>query len=336
MVVPGSPKWSLRLERVEVSRLAWAFGISLAFHLLVFGGIYAGHKYHLWDKLHWPAWLESVKKLADSLKKQEHSQPPPQQPEAPLLFVDVSSAQESAEPPKEAKYYSDRNSRAANPETSADSNVPRINGKQTEVPRTEDVPRKVYTPLQPAPPVPLIPPTKVTQEELKPRAALPPGDLAMAKPTPEPPKDPGEAPHQRPRTIQEAKARQPENKLRGEKMKQEGGVRRYHEITGLDVKATVFGAYDAAFIAAVQQRWDALLEQQAYAFNGQGKVVLQFTLHYDGRISEMGQGENTAGFKWGLICEQAVQDPAPFASWNAEMRRLMGNTRNIQITFIYY
>jgi hypothetical protein len=124
--------------------------------------------------------------------------------------------------------------------------------------------------------------------------------------------------------------------LAGQKINQEGGVRRHLEISAFDAKATPFGAYDRAFIEAVETRWFSLLDEQKYAYDGQGKVVLQFTLHFDGRITDMGMEENTAGFKWGLLCQQAVQDPAPFMRWPEEMRRLMGNTRNIQITFFYY
>jgi hypothetical protein len=46
--------------------------------------------------------------------------------------------------------------------------------------------------------------------------------------------------------------------------------------------------------------------------------------------------ENTAGEVLGFICESAVHDPAPFAAWPSDMRRTLGDTRNIQFTFYYY
>ena len=70
MSIAGMPRWSLRLERAEVSRLAWAFAISLAFHLLVFGTYQTGKKYHLWQNLHWPAWLQSPRMLTGSLQEE--------------------------------------------------------------------------------------------------------------------------------------------------------------------------------------------------------------------------------------------------------------------------
>jgi hypothetical protein len=328
MSVASMPRWSLRLEQAESSRLAWAFTLSLAVHLLIFGGYYTGKKFNVWENLHWPAWLQPIKMLAEVFKKKVDPQQSPLQ-DVPLMFVDVSPAQATIEPPKDAKFYSDKNSRAANPDTTVDSNVPKITGNQKEVVRTEDVPRKVFTPLQPTPPA------QEAQQEMKAKPAEAPGDLAMAKPDLTPRKDTGEAPQPRPRTIAEARARQQDNRLAGQKTKQEGGVRRHLDMSAVDAKATPFGAYDWALIQAVQQRWFSLLDQQAYAYDGQGKVVLQFTLHYDGRITEMSVHENTAGFKWGVICEQAVQDPAPFSAWPAEMRRMLGNTRNIQFTFYY-
>src|SRR6266404_713552 len=108
------PESSLRLERAESSRLAWAFGISLTLHLLVAGTFETGKKLGWWQPAHWPAWLRSASRLAEALKKQPTQAP--RQQEVPLLFVDVSPAQAAAEPPKQATYYSDKNSQAANPQ----------------------------------------------------------------------------------------------------------------------------------------------------------------------------------------------------------------------------
>src|SRR5512139_2639128 len=114
MSFAGMPRWSLRPEQAEVSRLAWAFALSLACHLLVYGTYHTGNRYQLWQRLHWPAWLQAPKILTDLIKARATSPPPPR--ELPLMFVNVSAAQASAEPPKNAKYYSDKNSIAANPE----------------------------------------------------------------------------------------------------------------------------------------------------------------------------------------------------------------------------
>jgi hypothetical protein len=332
MAVGKMAQSTLREERAEASRLAWAFGVSLALHLLFFGTYQAGKKFAWWQNWHWPTWVRSSKVLAQVFPKPESPRSLLKKEEAPLLFVDVNPAQSSAESPPDTKYYSDKNSVAANPNAKKDTGVPVINGAQTQVVKTEDVPREKFTPLQPSPPVA---PPKEAQEELKAKPTQTPGDLTIAKPDLTPHPDEGQAAQSRPRTVKEAKARLQNNRLPGEKMKQEGGVKRYAELTSLDVKATPFGAYDAALIDAISHRWYSLLDARDYASDRRGKVVLQFSLHADGRVTGMNVAENTAGEVLGLICEKAVLDPAPFAAWPSDMRRMMGETRNIQFTFYY-
>jgi len=327
----------LRLERTESSRLAWAFAFSLAVHLLLYGCYQVGKKID-WQSVLLPPWLQPVQKLAQLLKKKPAEQPRRSQ-EIPLLFVDVSPAQAVTEPPKESKYYSDKNSKAANPEPKKEADAPQITGTQQQIAKTEDVPREKFTPLQPSPPPTPVQPAKEAQEEMKPKATYTPGDLTLAKPDVTLRKDTGEETHARPRTVQEALAQKAKDHLLpGEKMKQDGGVRRAQVIPSLDVRATPFGDYDRALIDAVSSRWYALLDERDYASDSRGKVVLNFTLHSNGRVTDVKSAENTTGVGvLEVLCRMAVEDPAPFAPWPSEMRHLMdADVRNIQFTFYYY
>ena len=63
--------------------------------------------------------------------------------------------------------------------------------------------------------------------------------------------------------------------------------------------------------------------------------MLQFSLLYDGRITDMTVAENTVGDVLGFVCEKAVQDPSPFAPWPSDMRRMLGDVRHVQFTFYY-
>jgi len=327
------PKWSLRLERAESSRLVRAVVISLALHLLIGGGYYTEKKTAWLAKIQWPAWLKPAQKLAEMLVKKP---PPPAVPrEVPLMFVDVTPAQATAEPPKDAKHYSSLNSQAANPKANLDSDTPKISGTQNQMVKTEDVPREKFTPLQPAPPSPPSPPTEQPQEEQKAKPAQTPGDLALAKPEPTPRKDEGEAPRPRPRTLREARARLAPSQLPGQRMSQEGGVRRHLEFASLDARATPFGAYDRELVDAIAQCWYGLLDQQGYASDYRGKVVLQFQLHYDGQITDLTIAENTAGNMPGRICQTAVDKPKPYPVFPSDMRRIVGDSRSIQFTFYY-
>jgi hypothetical protein len=88
-------------------------------------------------------------------------------------------------------------------------------------------------------------------------------------------------------------------------------------------------------IRAVQARWYSLLDQREYASDGRGKVMLHFVLHYDGRITDMSVEEKTVSEVLALLCEKAVLDPAPYAAFPSDMRRMLGDSRKIQFVFYY-
>lgn len=253
--------------------------------------------------------------------------------EAPLMFVDVNPETAAKEAPKDAKYYSNRNQKAANPEADKDSGAPKITGKQTEVAKAEDVKRSPFDQLHPVFPTAA---KNQREEQARPSSPQPKGDLVMAQPETRLRPDHGTAEQSRPRTIKEAMMRLHRNQLMGEKMKQEGGVSRLRLDPGFDVKATPFGAYDAAFIEAVQSRWYDLLDSMNYDGYRRGKVQLEFHLNYDGRITDMKVMQNSAGEVLGLLCEKAVLDPAPFGKWPREMRLMVDKDyRDITFTFFY-
>jgi outer membrane biosynthesis protein TonB len=335
--MPGA---SLRQERTEINRLVWAMVISLALHLTCVGIYQGGKKFHWWDHLQFPRWMQipMLSELLEKKKSQQAVKPP--LADIPLVFLGVSPDQATPEPPKNAKFYSDKNSIAANPDADKESDTPKITGTQTDVPKTQDVPRnKEFTTLQPSPPQVQQAPQE--QEEQKPKPTELPGDLTMAKPGPtakreeQPPKVDRPAPTPKPRTVKEALARKNLQDIPGQKSKQEGGVKRRLELSSFDAKATPFGAYDAAMVEAISQRWYSLLDERSYASDSRGKVVLQFSLHQDGRISDMNVAENSTTEMLSIICQKAVRDPEPYAAWPTEMRRTMGEIRKIQFTFYY-
>ncbi|MBI5799300.1 MAG: hypothetical protein HZA92_01055 [Verrucomicrobia bacterium] len=155
---------------------------------------------------------------------------------------------------------------------------------------------------------------------------------STAKPIAQP--EPGEADTKisRPRTIKEALARRQQSGLVGERMKQEGGVK-HLGVSALDVRGMAFGAYDAAIIQAIQQRWHDLLESRP---TPRGKVVLEFRLHFDGRVTDMKVNDADVGDLYALFCQKAVQDPAPYPRWPSDMRRqLAADHRDVRFTFYY-
>ncbi|HEX3889333.1 MAG TPA: hypothetical protein VHX90_00660 [Verrucomicrobiae bacterium] len=308
---------SLRLNRFENERLILALTISLAAHLLAWGGYEIGREFNFWQRLNY---FHHAAKLIP---------PPAQIAEEPVEFVTVD--QPSTEAPQHAKYYSDKNSRAANPDASRDSDIPQINGRQTDVPKTEDAPRPQFAKAQPSPPQ--TQPSENSQQQ--PSQAIQPGDLTLAKlENLLPQQRQNNSQPERPRTIKEALAQQ--NHSPGVAMKQDGGVRQHATVPRQNVKLTGFGAYDDALVEAITQRWYDLLDSQQFALDRTGKVVLQFRLNYDGTVTDMKVAQNDVGELLGYVCQKAINDPAPFAKWPSDMRFKLGDSRDIQFTFYYY
>lgn len=310
---------SLRPNRFETKRLAWALALSLAAHFLVWGGYELGKRTGLWQRLHWPARLHLA---------QKRSLPPVQESE-PTMFLDVDPDQATPDAPKDAKYYSSKNSRAANPDADHDSNQPKLTGKQTDVPKTKDVPRTQNTKPQPE----SEPQPQKETQPAQPKPTAQPGDMKLAKLDTSPEKN--DSTPERPRTLKQALA-QRSNLFPSMQMQQDGGTRRQALVPSLDAKATPFGDYDRRFIDAVTQRWYDLLDSQKFAQDRSGKVTLRFHLNYDGTISNIEVLENTVGDLLGYVCQEAVTDPT-FEPWPSDMRRMVGaNFREIVFTFYYY
>ena len=101
------------------------------------------------------------------------------------------------------------------------------------------------------------------------------------------------------------------------------------------MKASPFGDYDAAFISAVERSWHLLLDEHQ-GTRRPGKVVVDFKLTSDGRITEMKIVETDVGDIQSMLCQSAILNPAPYPRWPAQMRQTIpGNTREIRFTFYY-
>jgi hypothetical protein len=325
MTAPRANGNSLRLERLDSTRLLRALAFSLVVHLLCWGGYELNQKYHLIEKL---GLAQLIQKLTPAkLKQPAPETPPPPQEEAPLVFINVNPDTATPEAPKDAKYYSSLSSKAANPDPTEDTLQPKFAGEQTVVPETENIPRHNFDRLQPNRTA------QQPQEEEKPQAKQPVGDLAMAKPELNPNVDPGAAKRERPRLLSQVQStgKRPPNRM----MKQDGGVRARLELSSVDAQATLTGNYDAVFIDAVRFRWYKLLEDRE--FTSQGHVRLSFRLDYEGKITQMKVLENTVSEIMSVLCQKAVSEPAPYEHWSTEMRRMIPKGyRDITFTFYYY
>jgi hypothetical protein len=326
---------SLRFGRRESERVIVALLISVLVHLAVVGGYYAGNKLGVWQKFHVPAWLRlplAKKKYGLQALVAHNTQP--------TIFVDVSQA--DADAPAQTRFYSNKNAHAANPDT-ANANIPRITGSQTDFPKTENVPKLSKA----AESAPKDTPKETPKTDSTPQHSQLEPTMAPPAPRPaetmEPPSSPGDleprpknnaAQQEKPRTLRQALAQR--DHLPGPAVQQAGGVP-HRAAASFDVKATAFGDYDSALIMAVQQRWDDLLDNHRYADDRQGKVILRFKLKPDGTVIEMQTMENNVGELLGYLCQEAIEEAAPFAKWPSDMaREVDANYRVITFTFYYY
>src|SRR5687768_14236911 len=304
--------------------LVAALAISLVIHTSLFGVWRLGKTLGWWEQqATWLLKLTKKKPIKISAKQLAQMQAQQKAREIPLTFVEVDPTAAVTEPPKDAKFYGAHSAKAANPDVKMEEQ-PKIDGKQTQVVKAETTPRLNPQPLQPS-----LPPPDKDAEQSKPKEE-PKGDLAKAEP------DPGDSitipTKERPRTLAMARA---QKNIVGEKVKQDGGTKRRGQVS-FDVKATPFGAYDAAFIAAVQARWYQLLDSHDFVQRS-GKVVLEFRLTHDGRFTEMRMAGNEVGDVLSLLCQRAILDNVPYAPWPADMRRLIGGIhRDVTFTFYYY
>jgi outer membrane biosynthesis protein TonB len=295
----------------ENKPLLWALLVSVAVHALAFWLLFV---VAIASFLFSSAKREAIAEMLRTQAARARTEP---EQEPQLVFVQVDPSQAAAKAPKNAKYYSAQNSVAANPDAQADTETPMIDGKQTVVPKTENTPRPTPATLQPSPPKETPPPAKNDQPS-KPEEHAKPGDLAMLKPNDTPAKDASDTPpveRERPHTLAEA------HLLAGDKMKQDGGVKRRRASASLDVAGSPFGEYDDRIVAAIQQRWYDLLDNESITQNRVGTVVITFRLYPDGRVTDLRIEQSDVGDLLGYVCMSAIRDPAPYDRWPEVMYR---------------
>lgn len=321
-------KWSQVWPFLKSNSIARSFAISIGLHLLAFLIVEGGNKAGLW-KASLIAQLPPANRLNPNEQREQ---------QVTLQFIEVDPQQ--AEEPKEAKYYSTANSQAANPDTSLNTDTPKVDGTQDKVPQVRDVantppppPREPET-MQPA-----VKPSKQVAATAPSKPEDPVGDTKENTLTPEEkaqrdltmsrPSTP-----QRPRTVADARAQK--GIVEGPKMKQEGGVKKYALEMSPAAKMTPFGSYDAMFIAAVQKRWFDILAARSYAADQTGRVVVEFKLYKDGRIVDLQVSENDVTETLSWACQRAILDPAPYAPFPPDLKRLLGTDyREVRFTFYY-
>ena len=337
-------------------QIAIGFSLSVGIHLYALGmwalidsGVLPSPRLFLeWRT---PKTLETAK-LPDFQAKTE----PKPEDLARLVFVETDPSSGKIETPSKAKYYSSRSSRAANPDPDPlkSGDDPKLDGKEKRMIATENV---------------ILQKSNTRSEEVKAEqeqqaASLPPPlKTIAAKPLPkegitaEKPKTEELALREskdiglRPVKIDEARSevKQVESKQNAASVQPakpsprrlparvaeqpDTSAQRKGKVS-LDVKGSLFGAYDERLQAEVARRWYAICEKYEYG-ERTGTVEIYFKLHNDGRISELAILNNTAGEVLGQYCKKAIDDSAPFDPFPDELRALLAQP-NRDINFVFY
>lgn len=253
-------------------------------------------------------------------------------------FMETDASQLAVAAPKDAKYYSDRSTAAANPvnPTGQTGDTPFLDGKDTRMTSTESVVPKLGIPAPPRPPPPPPPeppkpapetPKKVAETGIK---IVEENKVAMATKPPEPARPPPEP--VRPAAPAGAGSHREIAALKSRLSA--SGVASIG-VAAFNVAGSPFGDYDKALIRAVQSRWYALIEKNGL-YERAGQVTLKFNLLADGSVQSLATKENTAGEILGLFCEKAIVDSAPFPPLSDELHRIIGeDAREVNFTFYY-
>jgi hypothetical protein len=116
--------------------------------------------------------------------------------------------------------------------------------------------------------------------------------------------------------------------------RQDGGTKRIDISASVNARGTAYGDYMSELVEAVRERWYHELDQVSAA--PPGKVIIEFRLNSDGRVTNARVGESTVGELYSLICQKAIQDPSPYKPWPRELRQEMKAEYNdIRFTFHY-
>ncbi|MGH7942820.1 MAG: hypothetical protein ACREFR_17310, partial [Limisphaerales bacterium] len=291
-------------------RILLALAISLFIHIAIWAA------YEINRDLHWMRHVPSIASKAIPAPKIQRIY------EEPLEFVTVQAP--SAEAPKNTRYFSTQNSIASDDSVKKTAEVPKLNGKQTDMAATADVARPQFSK---SPDGADTHQANQSAERSGPRASETAGDMMLGKPD-EQQKQP------RPRTLKEAYAEMAK-RLPSLTMREEGGAGHHARSSAFDVKVTGYADYDQRFAETVDNNWYNELDSHQFAEDRVGKVVLYFQLNYDGTISQMRVGESTVGDLLAYVCEKAVLDGAPYERWTENMRLQLGDYINVEYIFEY-
>jgi hypothetical protein len=336
-------------------------------------------------------WLSSLAKLVQAVHIQPNAAHPQVQtitfveinePRAPTqphkgkevkTFMETDASQATGEKPKNAQYYSDKSTVAANPKNPSGkaADTPYLEGKETHVMNTVDVP----TPSGALAP-PVVPPgapgraAPSTAAPAAPQQKPPASTLRQ----PQTPTQPQEVPAAGLKIVEEQTVAQlqkpaaapavvtsaevpvppaaaeaggnvapavtsepgvPGRELVSRKARLVGAGVSRAGVAAFNVEESPFGAYDKKVVSAIQSRWFALIDRYGI-YESTATVTVYFQLLDDGQVKNVKTTDGSENSILSLFCEKAILESGPFDPWSESLRALVGKEpREATITFYY-
>jgi outer membrane biosynthesis protein TonB len=106
-------------------------------------------------------------------------------------------------------------------------------------------------------------------------------------------------------------------------------------MVAVDARFSNYGDYAQRMMEAIQSGWWAIIERTRFESVARGRVVVRFKLHRDGSVTDATILSSEVPRLMALACKDAVQSPAPFDAWRADMVALFGQEDEVTITFQY-
>ena len=106
-------------------------------------------------------------------------------------------------------------------------------------------------------------------------------------------------------------------------------------VLALDARYSEYGDYSQRLIEVVQASWWQIIERSKIREGFDKKVVVGFTLHKDGTVTDVEVLYTSASPTATNACRDAIELRAPFDAWRADMVAMIGDQERSRFTFYY-
>ena len=106
-------------------------------------------------------------------------------------------------------------------------------------------------------------------------------------------------------------------------------------MVAVDARFSNYGDYAQRMMEAIQSSWWAIIDRTRFESVARGRVAVRFKLHRDGSVTDATILSSEVPRLMALACKDAVQSPAPFDAWRADMVALFGTEDDVTIVFHY-